>query len=527
MSTTKKKVDAVNAPTVNNTKNNTKSITTNSSTTSTKKPTASEMREFQKQERRKELFAKATEAIKLLDLTKNQTRTYTIYNKDSLRTYMQNPASNENNLRNLSRFLYRVSQPFRRLVNYNSQQIDLTAMVISPNVNITEENDQLAVLKDYYETCVTVDRMHLESEIYKMLVTAWVEDASYGYIYEDDTGFFIYPLDGEYCKVTSTNMDGTLNFAFNFSYFRRRQELLEYWDSEFQEKYNVYQKDNKQQWQELDPEKTICLKIGIEDPALCIPPYLALFESIIDNVDLQSIVAVKDELSIYKLLVARLEHMSQSNDPSDFEVDIDVALDYYEKFEASLPDCVSSVISPLPIEPIEFKGTTTEDTDMIAKSMSNLFKISGGSMVLNDDKSGASIFKAHIIADMMNALKPLLGQIQSWMNRHLTYLLSNPSRVKYLETSPWMKSEKKKELIESAQYGVPVKMAVAALDGFSPLEVLRMQFLENDILGLHDVWIPLQSTHTQPGNGDDSNKKDDIDLGDEGAETKEKEKNKM
>ena len=136
MSTTKKKVDAVNAPTVNNTKNNTKSITTNSSTTSTKKPTASEMREFQKQERRKELFAKATEAIKLLDLTKNQTRTYTIYNKDSLRTYMQNPASNENNLRNLSRFLYRVSQPFRRLVNYNSQQIDLTAMVISPNVNI-------------------------------------------------------------------------------------------------------------------------------------------------------------------------------------------------------------------------------------------------------------------------------------------------------------------------------------------------------------------------------------------------------
>ena len=531
-----KKVDA-NAPTTTETKstksttkstNSAKKTTTKStSSTSSKKLTASEMREFQKQERRKELYAKAQQAVNLLDLTKNQTRSYTIYNKESLRSYMRNPASNENSLRNLSRFLYRVSQPYRRLVHYNAQQVDLTAMVLSPNINITEQNDTATVLKDYYDTCVVVDRMHMDSEIYKMLVTAWVEDTAYGYIYEDDTGFFIYPLDGEYCKVSSTNMDGTLNFAYNFSYFRSRQELLEYWDSEFQTKYNAYQSDSKLQWQELDPERTICIKVGIDDPTLCIPPYLALFESIIDNIDLQSIVSVKDELSIYKLLVARLEHMANSDDPSDFEVDIDTALEYYYKFEASLPDCVSSVISPLPIEPIEFKGTTTDDTDMIANSMSNLFKISGGSMVLNDHKQGASIFRAHIIADMMQALKPLLGQIQSWMNRHLSYLLSNPARLKYLETSPWMKNEKKKELIESAQYGVPVKMAVAALDGFSPLEVLRMQFLENDTLALHESWIPLQSSFVQSGKSDGSNEKDLTELGDEGADSREEEKNQM
>lgn len=497
---------------------------TNSSSTATKK-TATEMREFQKEALKKELYAKAKQAVNLLDLTKTQTRSYTIYNKENLRSYMKNPMSNENRLRNLSRFLYRVSQPYRRLINYNAQQVDLTAMTISPNIDITQQNDKNTVLKDYYDTCVEVDKMHLHEEIYKMLVTAWIEDASYGYIYEDDTGFFIYPLDGEYCKISSTNMDGTFNIAFDFSYFKKRQELLEYWDSEFKKKYNAYEGDSKLKWQELDPERTICIKVGYEDPTLCIPPYIGLFESIIDNIDLQSIVSVKDELSIYKLLVARLEHMQGSDDPNDFEIDIDVALDYYRKFEASLPDCVSAVISPLPIEPIEFKGTTTDDTDMVANSMSNLFKISGGSMVLNDEKSGASIFRAHIIADMMQALKPLLGQIEKWMNRHLYYILSNPSIVKYLETSPWMKNEKKKELIESAQYGVPVKMAVAALDGFSPLEVLRMQFLENDTLGLHDAWIPLQSSYTQSGN--DSNQKDITELGDEGAETREKEKDAM
>lgn len=127
---------------------------------------------------------------------------------------------------------------------------------------------------------------------------------------------------------------------------------------------------------------------------------------------------------------------------------------------------------------------------------------------------------------MENALKPLLGEIETWINRHLTYNLSNPAKVKYLETSPWMKNEKKKELIESAQYGIPVKMAVAALDGFSPLEVLRMQFLENDTLSLHTSWIPLNSSFTTSGNNKSGGQEKDI-LTTEGENTKEAEKNTM
>lgn len=517
-----KKVD-VNAPTTNT--NKTKATTT----AAKKKPTASEMSKVYKDQRRRELFDNAQKAMQLLDLSKTKSRSYTVYSKENLRSYMQNPTSNENRLRNLSRFLYRMSQPYRRLLQYNAQQVDLTAITVTPNIDITNTSNSNNILKDYYDTCVQIDKMHLHSEIYKLLLTAWVEDSAYGYIYEDETGFFIYPLDGEYCQISSiqTDANGTvMNLAFDFSYFRSRQELLEYWDSEFKTKYQNYQSDTtNMRWQELDPERTIVLKVGIDDPTLSIPPYCGLLESVIDNVDLQSIVAVKDELSIYKLLVARLEHMSNSDDPNDFEIDPAVALDYYNKLVSAMPDCVDAVISPMPIEPIEFKGTTTDDTDMLANSMSNLFKVSGGSMVLNDEHTGSTIYRAHIIADMETALKPLLGEIESWMNRYLQYKLSNPAKVHYIETSPWMKNEKKNELIQSAQYGVPVKMAVASLDGFSPLEVLRMQYLENDVLNLHDTWIPLQSSYTQSSDG--TNEKDITELSDSGAETRENEKNDM
>lgn len=495
----------------------------NSTPSKRKAMTVEEIRTlYNENDKRTALYEAAKNALPFIDLTKTETRTFTIYSKENLRSFMRNPKSNENNLRNLSRFLYRVSHPYRRLINYNAHHIDLSAMTIIPSINFLKDPNKDSVLKNYYNTCVEVEKLKMESEIYKCAVIAWREDCFYGYVYEDDTGFFIMPLDGNYCKVSSTNYDGTLNLAFDFSYFKRRQEQLEYWDEEFEQKYNIYDSDTSKRWQELDPSRTICLKINSDDPTLCVPPYLAMFEQIIDNVDRQSMQSVKDELSIYKLLVARLKPISGSKDPDDFEVDPDTAIDYYYKFEESLPECVSAALSPLPIDVIDFKGNTTEETDMIANSMSNLFKSSGGSLVLNDEKTGASIYRAHQIADMTNALIPILDQIQNWVNRYLSYVIGDHAKVKYIKTSPWLKSETRKELLESAQYGVPVKMALASLNGFSPLEVLSMQFFENDCLSLHDKWIPLQSSYTMSS---DTKEKDQ--LTDEGELTREKEKNLM
>lgn len=473
-------------------------------------PTVQELRKwYSEYSLRQDNYAKVKNALQFLDLTKAETRTFSTFSKETLRNYMKNPKANETSLRNLSRFLYRVSQSYRRLIDYNAQQVDLKSIIVAPRIDFTKEYKAEDVFNDYYSTCKLLDKMNLAKEMYPMLVLAWKEDASFGYIYTDDTGFMIMPLDADYCRVSSCNYDGTLNYAFDFTYFRRHAECLEYWDKEFKKKYEAYQKNSDLRWQELNPEKTICLKVNIDDPTMCLAPYSGMLESVIDNIDLQSIVAVKDELSIYKLLVARLQPLSGSDTPDNWEVDIDSALEYYSKLEASLPDCVAAAISPLPIETIEFKGTTTDDNDMIANSTNNLFKVSGGSMVLNDEHTGTEIYRAHMIADMEHALKPLLGEIEAWTNRYLGYNLKNPSKVSYIETTPWMRREKRAEIIQSGQYGVPVKTVLAALDGLSPLDMLSLQYLENDVLKIHDMWLPLNSSHTQSGVGTDAVSTDD------------------
>ena len=173
-----------------------------------------ELRDFyDKHERRTENFAKVQKVVQMLDLTKTQSRTFSTYSKETLRNYMKNPKQNESKLRNLSRFLWRVSHSYRRLLAYNAQQVDLTAISVAPLIDLTQDNDPKTILKDYYDTCVELEKMKLATEIYKCLIIAWREDAFFGYVYEDDSGFFIYPLDGDYCKISSTNYDGTCNFA--------------------------------------------------------------------------------------------------------------------------------------------------------------------------------------------------------------------------------------------------------------------------------------------------------------------------
>ena len=179
------------------------------------------------------------------------------------------------------------------------------------------------------------------------------------------------------------------------------------------------------------------------------PPFASLFESIISNIDLQALKTAKDELSAYKLLVARLKPLSGTDSPDDFEVDPATALQYYNKFVAALPECVNACLSPVPIEPIEFKDlNTTDDTDMISSSLSNLFKHVGG-VILDNSKTGTTIYEAQIIADMEMAHSTLVPQINRYLNLYFKYVIGDKhAHIKYIDgVCPYTRKAKRKEYI--------------------------------------------------------------------------------
>ena len=409
------------------------------------------------------------------------------------------------------------------------------AFNVTPLVDLTQPINNDEIVQKYYETLIRWQRLDFQNELTKLLLVAWREDTVYAYVYDDsdqEGGTCFYQiLDGDYCRVSSIEA-GVFRFAFDFSYFRSHEAYLEYWDSEFQSKYDAYQKDSSLRWQELEPERQICFKVNSDDPTMDYPPFASLFESIISNIDLQALKTAKDQLSAYKLLVARLKPLTGSDEPDNFEVDPATALQYYNKFAAALPECVNACLSPIPIEPIEFKDlNTTDDTDMISSSLSNLFKRIGG-VILDNDKTGSTIYEAQIIADMEIAHSTLVPQINRYLNLYFNYVVgSDHASIKYLEgVCPYTRKSKRKEYLESAQNGFS-KMKIGILDGDTQLEQLSALYLEN-ALGLSNLMTPLSTSYTQTSSETDPvsggrPESDTTDLTDSGSDTREQDKNNM
>lgn len=470
-------------------------------------------------------------SMKLVNVEKTQTRTFSEFNKDTLRSYMKNPFQNQAKLRELSRFLYRRSQPYRRLVFYNASSFQANARRVTPLISLVEDNNKDDILRNYYDTLVALQNLNLENEILKMLIIAWREDLACGFVFSDETGTFILPLDNDYCQVSSVNFDGTLNFSYDFSYFNNKQDELEYMGDPFISMYNSYKSDSKLRWQEIPPEISFCIKINIDDWLFPIPPYVALFNSIIDLCDLENIQALKDEISIYKMLVARLETMNNSNIPDDWKVDIDTAIAYYNRISDQLPDWCGIALSPVPIESIDLHTDETSDVNKVSKATENLYNTSGGAQILNSSTiSGTTAFTASIKADSEYSIAPVLPQIENWVNRRLLYSVGDKHAiVKFMRVTPYTKESFRKELLENGTYGLPNRLALNCLNGVSELETLSMKFLEQDCLNLHEDMIPMMSSHTQSGipeSTDGAPTKDDGELTDDGEASRDKRDNK-
>ena len=166
---------------------------------------------------------------------------------------------------------------------------------------------------------------------------------------------------------------------------------------------------------------------------------------------------------------------------------------------------------------------------ILTKSTETLFNSSGGAQILNSASiSGTTAFSAAVKADTEMAISMLLPETQGWVNRFLTYWVSTPAKVKFFEVSAYTKDEFKQNLLEAATNGLPTKLAYNTLNQFSEKDTLTLNYLEEQILGLSKIFIPLQTSYTQSGNSNDNGapEKDNSKITDDGEASREKQDNK-
>ena len=489
-----------------------------------------------REERNRAAFAAVKDALSLIDLTQNKNLTYTTYSRESLRSYLKNPASegNQKSLRKLSNYLYTVSHVYRKLINNKVNQLTCKNWVAYPQINEAGEIDE-SIFDDYNETCNYVENMHMESQIKKCLTRAWLDDVCFGFTYGDpkDNEFFIHLLPADYCKISSEHFyGGRLNYAFDLSYFDSNSYYLEIFDPVFKKMYNQYKSDNQLRWQELPIERTFCIKINIDNLDFPIPPFCGMFESIISLCDLQQIQDAKDELSAYKLINMKIPLISGSKDIDDFAIDLDLSNAFYKKALGIIPENAATILSPFEIDTVDFNENTAEDTNIINKAYQNLIE-ANGDIVCNSNKiTNSTSFKLALMADSFSAMAPVT-QINIWVNLYIKHNLGVENViVEFSDVSKYFEEDRINLLLKLGQYGVPIKTELASLAGLNPAKCRSMEYIEEKLGLSKNKWIaPLVSSNIQSGlseNGDGSEGRPESDepLSDSGEDTRDSEKNK-
>lgn len=488
-----------------------------------------------REEKTRAAFAAVKDALSLLDLTQNKSMTYTTYSRESLRTYLKNPASenNQNNLRKLSNYLYTVSHVYRKIVNNKVNQLTCKNWTAHPKIDENGEIDD-SVFEHYNEVCHYTENIHLERQIQKCMRKAWLEDACFAFTYGDPKNdeFFLHLLPAEYCKISSQQYyGGVLNFAFDFAFFDSgtNSYYLDVYDPIFKKLYNKYKSDSSQRWAELPIERTFCIKINNENLDYSIPPFCGMFDSLISLCDLQQVQDVKDEMSAYKLISLKIPLITGTKDVDDFAVDLDLSTQFYNKILNVLPPNVTAALGPFDIDTIDFTNNAAEDTNIISDAYQNLVE-ANGDIICNTSKiTNSTSYKLALMADSFSAMAPIT-QINAWVNLYIKNNLGvEDVLVEYSSISTYFEEDRINLLLKLSQYGVPIKSELASLAGLNPAKCRSMEYIEEK-LGLgKNKWIsPLVSSNTQSGvteNGDGSEgapQKDDGDLSDEGQSTRDK-----
>ena len=144
--------------------------------------------------------------------------------------------------------------------------------------------------------------------------------------------------------------------------------------------------------------------------------------------------------------------------------------------------------------------------------------------------TGQSAVKASMLCDVMLATKGIIPQINAFVNERIRLKFPNTNMIfKFTDATIYNKEERIKQLQTACEYGLPFKMELAMTLGQDPLENYAMDWLENKLGLAKTRWVsPLVSSHTASGGVESDGgapTKDDGDLSDEGANTRDQEKN--
>jgi hypothetical protein len=435
------------------------------------------------------------------DLNNNTSSpTFSVYSKDEIQTYLSNPYTYEKQLRKAITYIYGASSHFRRLIQYFVGLSDL-AYIIEPYGIDPKKANSKTVSNNYRKTLNMLSSMSIKTQVPQILTVCLREDVFYGTLWIATDSIIIQQLPSDYCSI-STIQDNVCNVTFDFSYFDSNKTMLNYYPQEFSTKYQQYQSNRQNKWIELDSPTSFAVKCNRDILDYPLPPFAGLLRELYDTEDYKQLKESKTALENYAMLAMTLP----MDDDGNWGIDLEKAKDFWRNLDSVLPEEVGSVLTPMPISKISFEKSNTGDTDTVTEAEQHMFSAAGvSSLLFNNEKASANALSLSIKADQAITYGIVKG-VQDVINRLLqAQSYGKNFRVNFLDCSPYNREEMGDAFLKAASYGLPTISAYAATQGVGQAELDSMSYLEGTVLGLQDLFRPIQSSTQMSSSDLDSN----------------------
>lgn len=483
------------------------SVSTTSNTRTDKSVSAIREQYKLEQEKQKANYASAQDALKQLkDVNSSTTSNITSYSRETLRNMVQNPSSNQSRLIEAARYLYYRSQIFFRLIQWYSDMWCLSCRKVIPQYDLTKDNDPKKILKSFNETLDALSVYNIENNIIEMLIHCYLEDVCYAIFFKGETSSFFYILDPAECKIVGRYDTGDLAYAVSADKWSRgkRRELAELIGSPLIDMVHEYERTGEK-WVLMPDEYAACFKFRIEDLDHVIVPFISLLQALSALTDSEDIQAILDDQAVYRLIAVPMPTISSAKTADEFQISPDLLIQYFNKLSNALPDYVAA--APIPGEltndnVIDFSTSAADkDVQRLQQNQDTLLSTSGGGAVINSNKiTSTAAFNAWLKSESLFAISTLIGQIQGFTNRMLSYDCSNPCKLEYFKVTEYTKDEMYEKLLKQCQHSFSDRLALNTFCGISEKSTMALEYLETQVLKLPTLMDhPLNSSFTQSG----------------------------
>lgn len=414
---------------------------------------------------------------------------YKKYSKDDITRYLTDPKGFQDELREASIYIYTTSTHYYRIIQYFVGLTDL-AYVVSPTRIDPRTANKKAVGSNYRKVLKLLSSMSIKSQVPSILTVCMREDTYYGTMWVNDDSIIFQQLPFEYCRI-STVQDNVFNVSFDFTYFDRYPDMLNYYPPEFRIKYERYKEHKRDKWLELDAPTSFAIKANRDIMDYSVPPLAGILSEIYDIEDYKNLKLTKTALENYAMVWMELP----MDDDGNWMIDFKKAEKFWRNLDDVLPEEVGSVLTPMPLEKISFEKSNTGDVDTISEAEENLFTSAGvSSLLFNNENASSNSLLLSIKADQ-SITYGIVKSVEDMINRFIhSYRFGKNFKVTFLDCSPYNRDTMGDQYLKACQYGIPMVSYYAASQGLDQSELDCMNFLESDVLNLQEIFKPLLSS---------------------------------